>query len=170
MYKKVICFLRLFGHLFFHLKVCRHISNNCGILHVHYFNIIYVCELLKTDSDYSVRFDKSCLVISISICFYATLFLSRLTSFGFLLLNSEVSAFSSLLFSVLSEFLCAAGKNVRWINLILSTAVISTQHTYINTYRNLKGGNAPVNRNLSKYYSHFLYLDARWKHTKQIYE
>jgi hypothetical protein len=166
MYQKVICFLRLFGHLFYHLKVYRHISNNCGILHN--FNIIYVSELLKTDSDYSVQFEKSCLVISIYISFYATLFLSRFTSFGFLLLNSEVSAFSSLLFSLLSQCLWAAGKNVRWINLILSTAAISTQHTYINTYRNLKGGSAPVNRNLSKYYSHFLYLDARWKHTKQI--
>jgi len=73
---------------------------------LHYFNIIYYqCELLKSDADYSLQSDDSGLAFSVAISFCAILFLSCFSSFGFLPLNSEVSAFSSLLFSLLSQSL-----------------------------------------------------------------
>ena len=123
---------QIVGHLFFHWKVHRHFSNNCGILR--YFNIIYYqCELLRNDADYSVQSDDSGLVISIPISFCVILFLSCFNSVGFLLLNSEVSAFGSLLFSLVSQSLWVAGKKARWINLILSTTATSTS-TYLRQY------------------------------------
>ena len=71
---------------------------------MHCFNIFYYQrELLKTDTDYSVQSDDSGLVISIALSFRAILFLTYFNSFGSLQLNSEVSAFSSLLFSLLSQ-------------------------------------------------------------------